>query len=781
MAPLFIRSLLVSLFFLSGASGLIYEVLWLRLFGFVFGVTLYALSAVLASFMLGLALGSELAGRWADRLRRPLALYGIAELLIGLGGLMTPWVVARLQEFYPWLYHQGLTNEFVLGVLRFLLASAFMLFPTTLMGATLPLIVLAVQRRWPHLGRNVSLIYAFNTLGATAGTFAAGFYLIGLLGIRGSLAVAIALNSAAGIGAVLLSWALEGRALRPTAPAPVPVAGASQLPEEVGAMAPRLRQTVLWVLALSGFTGLAYEVVWFRILGLFADGTTYAFTLMLVMVLLGIGLGSYLVQFLIPRPWPWAAILALIEATIGLWAVGSLPLYAWLPGIAERLPLLPNIFGPLAERRLVALAFLALLTIFPPSLLFGTTMPIAAHLYASSAGEEGRRLGRLYASNVVGAMLGSLAGGLLLVPLLGMLRTLILLASLSIAAAIALLMAIPSPLRTLRFLTAGALLGALVATSVSVVPLFSALLQQRFGPDRLLWYREGLESTVSVIHTQGGYTALFLDSRHQASDFPPVRDFHRLIGHLPMMLHPHPRDVMVIGLGGGATTGAISLYDGVEIEVVELEQRVLDAARFFSHINDDILHSPRVHFRIADGRNHLLLTRRQYDIITADPIIVYHAGSSNLYSKEFLTLVRNALRDEGYFVQWLDQSLPEDHYKLLVRTFLHVFPYATTWHQGGLFIGSKSPITVSLSQLAARGETPGGSRFLQERGLPSPRHALDWFVTDQDTLRAYVGSGPLLSDDRPYLEYFRTFPRQATPASAVIPQLRTDVARILVP
>ena len=388
----------------------------------------------------------------------------------------------------------------------------------------------------------------------------------------------------------------------------------------------------------------------------------------------------------------------------------------------------------------------------------GATVPIAAQLYADGEGQHGRTLGRLYAGNVVGAMLGALLGGLVLLPLLGAARSISLLASLNVVAAAALLLAMPRAAILPKSIGAATIVGALAFALVKAEDLYEPLFRTRFPNAQVVSYEEGLETAVTVLKTSEGHTNLFLNNRAQASDFDGASEFHKRFGHLGMLLHPDPRDVLSIGLGGGATVGAMSLHDGASLDVVELEGKVTRAARFFSHINENVLSNPRVRFMVGDGRNHLLLTDRKYDIIIADPILSTHAGSGNLFSLEYFALAAGALKPNGFMVQFVDNSVDENRYKLLLRTFITAFPYVTLWHGGGIAIGSMEPFQISHEALVKRGSTNGGQRFVKDRGFVSTLKVLDWYITDQELLRRYVGEGPVLSDDRPLLEYFRTLP-----------------------
>ena len=317
---------LVALFFLSGVSGLIYQVLWLRLLALVFGVTIYAASTVLASFMGGLALGSYAAGRLVDRAHNPLRWYGVAEVLVGLSALATPAALRGVERLYVALYPALPEGLGAITLVRFLLSSLVLLVPTTLMGATLPIVIKSSLLRAEGLGQRVGLLYATNTAGAIAGTVLAGFVLIGGIGIWGSFLVAAALNVAVGLAAIVASGG-GGKANGedPTFARPWPERGVAPAGEDAGATAisETARRLVLIVFVLSGFASLALEVIWFRVLVLFLPSTTYAFTTMLATVLAGIAAGSYLVTPLMRRRLDWLGLLAVAELAIGVVALAS--------------------------------------------------------------------------------------------------------------------------------------------------------------------------------------------------------------------------------------------------------------------------------------------------------------------------------------------------------------------------------------------------------------------------------------------------------------------------
>lgn len=795
-------------FFVSGASGLIYQVVWVRILSLTFGVTVHAVSMVLAGFMAGLALGSYVAGRLADRLSRPLVAYGLVECAIGATALLTPHAFAALSDTYPVLNRAvelqttawasvglgGHVAAWLPGALRLLLAFGILLVPTTLMGATLPVILRSPQVRRGSLGRSVSLLYAVNTFGAIAGTVAAGFYLISGYGIQASVRIAAALNLAVGASALMLS--LWRQVSSPSSEAPPPamaLPAAAAASQALASAQPERLRIVYLAFGVSGLCALGYEVIWFRLLSLFVESSTYAFSIMLAMVLLGIAAGSYILGPVVSRfegRADWWLIFAALEWGIALCVVLSVTVLGRISEIVGQLSAVPglSVIAALEDGWVILAAFAA---IVPAMALSGMTFPVAAVLYATGATETSRRVGSLYASNVLGAIFGSLLAGFVLIPALGSQRSLLILAAGSAVAGAAVLWASPrtphkfagdpplhpgarhSPLvarrsslaapgwlRKLALTAAGA---ALFAAAAQLTPdMYRYLLPGRFPDKEILWYREGLENSVTVVRDVEGYITLHTNYRGQARDEPALIRFHRLLGHMPMLLHPAPQRVLIVGIGGGATSGAVALHPGALVDAVELSDAVIEGARLFAHVNYRFFDLPNVRIRQADARNHLLLSGRRYDVISGDAIRPNDAGAATLFSLEYYRLAAQALEDDGLMTQWLP-PFSDYQYRLILRTFLAAFPHATLWQDGDVLIGSKRPITVDGAELGVRFQQPQVRTALAAVGLVGPDEFLRRFNAATEELRAVAGQGPLITDDRPSIEYFRSLPKDDPP------------------
>ena len=740
------------LFFGSGACALVYQVMWLRLLALVFGVTVYAASTVLAGFMAGLGVGSFIAGRLAAKFTRPLAAFGIAEALVGVTAFLSPMILAALAQGWKSI-HPSLPDSLALiTVIRFVVAFLVLIVPTSLMGATLPLVIKSAVARQDRVGGRIGLLYAINTTGAIAGALLAGFYLISELGVEASFRIAAITNITIGIVALVAAYCMppqSGAEMSRTfreeevSPALLPSCDPSQ------------RRIVLWTFFASGLMSLALEIIWFRMLVVFLRPTAYAFTIMLACVLAGIAIGSAIAAPLLRLRMRWLPVLAMIQALIGIAAVLSF-------NVLTNTQAMIDVANPWFARvglntYLAPLVASSLAAMLPTTLLLGLAFPIGLSLWAGDdpSDDTSRRVGAFYSLNVFGAIIGSILAGFVMLPAIGTHYSLIAVSALAVLSSIALAL---SERRTRPQFARAFAIGApalfAIAAFFSVDP-FDVAFKRFHGSETLLWRQEGVQTTVAVHERPGPppMRIMYLDGNHQANDSDRAAFTHHRIGALPVMLHPAPTTALVVGLGGGATPGAVARHN-VDTDVVELSAAVVAASDFFKRINFDLLARPNVHLRVDDGRNFLMRTRKKYDVITADIILPRHAGAGSLYSREYYELVRAALADGGLAMQWNGGDSATE-YKLLLRTFTSVFPYTTLWAEGGLMLGSTKPFTLSRSAYEAR---RGG--FMFNWDLATLKRI---YSAGPDEIRAFLGEGPVLTDDKPVIEYFLSLPKNDAP------------------
>jgi spermidine synthase len=751
--PRWLLPLLLVLFFASGACALVYQVMWLRLLSLVFGVTVYAASTVLAGFMAGLGAGSLVAGRFAARIARPLVAFGIAEALVGITAFATPFLLDTLTTVWIAVHPALPKSVAVLTVIRFAFAFLLLIVPTSMMGATLPLVIKSAVSREERVGGRVGLLYAINTTGAIAGALIAGFYLISEIGVARSFQIAAAANILIAVIAVVAGYAMPAQA--------------AALSERAGNEVGRARvegppttrgqqRLVLWIFFVSGLMSLALEIVWFRTLVIFLRPTAYAFTIMLACVLAGIALGSAIAAPLLRMRRHWIPILAAIQGVIGFAAVLSFNMLARSQQAIEAATPWFDRLG--INTYLAPLVVSSLIAMLPTTILLGLAFPIGLTLWAGDAASDdtSRKAGTFYSLNVVGAILGSVLAGFILLPQLGTRVSLIAIAALATLSSILLAISERKTNPTMAIATGAIAPLLFVIGARAAVNPFDVAFERFHRSESMVWREEGAQTTVAVHDRRGNppMRVMYLDGNHQANDSPGGAFVHHRIGALPAMLHPNPSTALVVGLGGGATPGAVARHN-LHVDVVELSKAVVAGSDYFKHINFNLLERPNVTMHVDDGRNFLLMSRKKYDVITADIILPRHAGAGALYSREYYELIRNALADGGLAMQWNGGDSATE-YKLLMRTFTSVFPYTTLWAEGSLMLGSKVPFTISQSAYEAR--RVGFDQFKWD--LPTLKRI---YSAGPEEIREFLGDGPILSDDRPVIEYFLSLPKNDAP------------------
>ncbi len=753
-------TLISIIFFFSGLSALVYQLLWMRHLGFIFGNTIYAGTTVLTAFMTGLALGAYIFGRYAERIKNPLRCFAFLEWGIAAYALILPFLFQGLQHVYRFAY-RNISDELIfLTPLRFILAFLLLILPTLLMGGTLPVLIRALAHRQEDFGHRLAWLYGINTLGAVAGVLSSGFFLIPAVGLTNTNIIAASTDLIAGFGAWLLAY-------KATVPQPTPEPKRPKYPFRD---MPALSRYAVITATLCGFISLALEVIWFRALILVFGSTTYSFTVMLAVFLLGISLGSLLISPFLDKIKNLMLLLAGTMACIGLYTFGSLYLFDRSPEF-----LLNHLLGygftwasMTRARFLISLSHLAI-----PALGFGIIFTTATRAVRREENSSSGVTGTLFALDSIGAMLGAFAGGFILLPNLGIEKSLLLLGIvIGFFGLITLvLQKANQPLRAVAIVTASCTVILLALTPphwnqelLSAGAFFSPFnfvrdervtLRETIMADRLLHYEEALSSTVSVhlgIHEQKYFC---VDGKTEADQSSRGMVVQRMIGHLPMLFHPDPKSVVNVGLGAGVSFGALGCYPVKHLEVVEIEPAVKTAARFWGNLNHNILDNPKAIVTVNDGRNHLFSTTNRYDVISADPFEPVVGGAAHLFTANYFQLAQDRLAPGGIMCQWVPMyEMSADDYLMIVRTFSHVFPQSALFFTGTdtLLLGFKEDMILDPDVLRRNFEIPTVRASLEEVGFLSPETILGMFVAD---LRDQVHflEGLINTDNNPYIEF----------------------------
>lgn len=731
-----------ALLFASGMAALMYQILWTRQLTLIVGVEVYSITIAVSAFFAGLAAGSILFGKWADRVQQPLYLYAALEAGTALLGIASTLLLAHSAAVFVHL-------QMSVGVLAWLLPFFLVGTPAFLMGGTLPAAVRTVARAEVGIAHVGGAFYAANTAGGILGVLLGSFLLIGCLGIFGTGIFAAVLNLAAAVAALLLQR-------RFNAP------GTSENPSHQRTTLSRKTKMALGLYAAAGAIALGYEVVWSQALVQFMSTRVFAFSVLLVTYLLGLMIGSALYARIADRVQnPWgifgflisaAGFVSILEfACLGLW---QLRVQLFLANIA---------FATTGNEfvRMCILFFVAALGIvFLPTVLLGAAFPAALRLIAN-AQHAGRDVGAAVAVNTAGGICGTFLTGLFLVPALGLLRTMSLLAiAAAMVGAFAVLMS-PVILRKMQWVVLGIGCCTVVAGLTTPPDRLARLLLTTRGGGDLVYYQESRGGTVAVAQQQSSdhvFRRLYIQGVSNSGDTLPSMRYMRLQALLPLLIHRgQPRSALVIGFGTGITTGALLRYPGLDKRVcAELLPAVVNAGSLFPE-NYHAYRDPGITMRLRDGRQELLSSADKYDLITLEPPPPSATGVVNLYSRDFYQLAAGRLAQNGLFAQWLPLATQNDQdTRSLVRSFLDVFPYASLWttefHEM-LLIGSNAPLQFDAKEITSRFADPGVTTTLSAVGIHSPAALLATYVTGRDGLMRYAAHAAAVTDNHPRIEY----------------------------
>lgn len=814
-----LRAAFLAVYLLSGTAALLYEVVWSRALTLHMGHTMAAVSTVLAAFMGGLALGAAAAGRVAPAVSpvRALRVYAALEAAIALCAWLLPFGLIAVRPLLAWTYADG-AGGWVFGLSRVASSLILVFVPAAAMGATFPMAVRWFAGRIETAGADVGGLYAVNTMGSAAGAAATGFFLLPALGLRGTTLVGMTLNIVAALGALGIAARAAAATAARAAPAarvgvgprpnsemargaaargdsPEPMRGAKPPSISVRGWGParpetsapravkearggRRRSTAARAVApgfpwlasgaamVSGFVALVSEVAWTRTLALVIGPTTYAFTAMLAVFIGGLALGSALAARLASRLGRPALALSL---ALVVTAAGTLTAATFIDDVtlamAREVASPEASFGDVVWYQTGVMALL----LVPMTVGLGAVFPFAVAVAVGEGAAVSARAALVYALNTAGAIAGALTGGFVFLPWLGLQHTI--LGAALLAAAGAVLVAVRAERRT-RF---GMVAIGLAVTTTVIVPvlprwnrellasgaykyapyLHDADLESGLSAGQMLYYAEGASGTVAVRRVAGS-VSLSIDGKVDATNSGDMLT-QKLLAHLPLLLHPGARDVAIIGLGSGVTLGAALSHPVRQVDVLEISPEVVEASSFFARENDDALSDPRARLIVGDGRSHLLLSRRTYDVIISEPSNPWMAGVATLFTREFFDAARQRLAPGGLLCQWAHTyDISDADLRSVVATFHAVFPAASVWLVGEgdlLLIGASGSIDPALDQLASRWNHLDAGAALASVRVRDSFGLLSLFVASGADLESYVAGARVQTDDHTSLEF----------------------------
>ena len=774
-----------ALFFCSGISGLVYEVVWTRQLTYLFGATLYAVSTVLAAYMGGLALGSFLFGKYADRSKNNLRLYALLELGIGIAALILPFLLSLLDPIYKFAYRH-FSSFLFLSLLRFALTFSVLLIPTTLMGGTLPVLSRFLVRKKESLGMNVGALYSLNTLGAVLGCFITGFILIEALGIHGATLLAVAINGSVASVGLLLAIKAGGDELRITN-SELRIEK-NKITEEVQGQARKIVHAVLITYAISGFIALSYQVVWNRALVFTFDimkNTTYSFTAMLTVFLIGLALGGAVMTPVVDRLRNHLRLFAMLQLLLGLsGAFSFFVIYHFGPLLNPF-----NILNPAGDvnwwagvMNVFAKTFAS---IFLPTFLMGMAFPVATKICVDRIGAVGLGVGRLYSLNTIGAIAGAFVCGFILIPVLGMAGTIFMLATGNLIISLYLFNINTQMTRNMRNVL-------IVFCGLSILILLIRIprnvqFQELSPTESMIFYKEGPLATVSILENSFKYRTLYVDNVGVAGTDRILLTDQKSLAHIPMLLLKNPKSALTVGFGSGGASYSYTHYtDLKEIHCVEICKEVLDCAPELLTSNHGMLlpfswhaplpaeqkdykyfampgygtFDPRYRIIIDDVRSYLRFTGHKYDIIATDCTDLRYKSNANLYDYEYFRLCRGHISKDGMVVVWMPLAgLSDEMFRLALRTFYRVFPEMSVWYMNNepthyiLLIGTPKPLKIDYELMKKKLKEADVQRDLRELYLNDADKILSCFLCDQNSLKDYLAGNKINSENHPYLEF----------------------------
>ncbi|MFT6716848.1 MAG: spermidine synthase [Saprospiraceae bacterium] len=767
--------LICVLFVLSGVAALIYQITWFKHLSYFLGNSTYAQAVVLATFMGGLAIGSWWWGKKSDESKNPLMLFAWLEILIGLYCFFYMPIFEGIKHLFISIVvaNEWASDSGIVLLLKVFASSFAIIIPTILMGGTLPVLVKCLSERIEEVGKNVAVLYFINSLGAVIGSVLAGFYFLDRFGLTITTYLGATMDFVVGIVFLVIALKLNHNSDEK------PIKQQARKNQDVFSISKRQHQIVLLIAGVSGLCAMMYEVAWLRLLIPILSSTTYSFTIILTAFITGITLGSLLVYYLLPKIKNAYLFLGLCQAGIVISILLSLPFYEKLPYYIWHAVGINNEIGGYGNYLKVQFLYVFLLMVVP-TIFMGMSLPVASKLVVTDVNNSGKSVGNVFAINTVGTVIGSLTAGMILIPLVGIKHTVDIAIVLNCALACIVIfgkLGLKLFGRIIFVCLLASSLGYYIghvkqerwANSImlSEIPRkinrkkaprnFRKFLEKtERDKTELLYYKEGISGTI-VVGKKSGEVFLFTNGKGDANSVGDLQTQSSL-GHTPILLHPSPDTVLVIGFGAGHTIGSVMTHPDIKFaQVAEISPEVIDASVHFEHVNERPLDDERLQLIKDDGVSALRLSPYKYDVIISQPSNPWSAGVGNLFTKEFFKDCKSKLRPGGYVAQWFSlYEMDDKSLKLIMRTVLDQFEYVSVWGIGTsdiLLICSETPFHFDLPKMEERYKKVQKHLGKENVSIRTFSAFLSQqYLASTDALRTYADKGELNTEDHPLLE-----------------------------
>lgn len=800
----YLKNLIIPfLFFLSGSAGLIYEVIWKELLTNLLGSSTVAITIILASFMIGLATGSLIIGKKADNwnIEKTARFYIIIEILIALYALSLPTILENLEFFYIDLYTVLPTIMWSSIFLKSFFAMAMLFIPTFLMGTTLPLITKYLSATNENYSNNISLLYGLNTLGAILGTIIAGFYLLENFGISGATKFSATINIIVALCFLLIYKFYKTKSSEKI----------NKKDKKTKLLKEKFDEfSVLLLISymISGASSMFYQVSWTRSLSLIIGTSTYAFTIMLTTFLLGIAIGSIIFRY-IPKTISKIKLYIFTQLLIALSVLITTPFMDDLP--LYYLSLNEQFFNSWSDLHYIRFLLAGLIMIIP-TISMGILFPIVCDILINRNKKMTDNVGKAYAYTSIGATLGAIISGLLVIPLIGIQNTIYTAIFLNIFAAFIILLQskefnkklkaifIFSPLLIFSFAlykkdtwNPKIMSSGVYVYKDNYFSVSNRLSNMNFSNNeiwksamnnyQLLYYQDGITDSVSVMKNMDGVISLMVNGKVDAS----AKSEHDIatqlmIGQLPLLLHKNPKDIFLVGYASGITAGSILTHPVKSLDTAEISTSIVEASKLFNKYNYNPLNDKRMNLQIKDARHMLMVSNKKYDVIVSQPSNPWIKGQSSLFSFDWYKIVKEHLKDDGLFMQWIPAyHISERNLKIIINTLDKSFPNLTLWSSsvpGDLIIlaSNNKNFSIPYEVVKEKFKIESVKSVFDRINLNTETLFRDIFLKGDKEIKEYLYKKdknlPINTDDKLITEY--TAPKNMINSSSVEVFIKSD-------